>query len=46
MRFETNLLKCKSHKKFKEIGDVVQNGLEDLRETASLVVVDLKILCD
>ena len=35
MRFETNLLKFKSHETFKEIGDIVQNGLEDLGETAS-----------
>ena len=33
MRFETNLV---NHMKiFKEIGDVAQNGFEDLRETAS-----------
>ena len=33
MCFETNLI---SHtQSFKEIGDIVQNGLEDLRETAS-----------
>ena len=30
MCLETNLLKC-----IKQIGDIVQNGFEDLRETAS-----------
>ena len=34
MYFETNLLTCKSQS-FKEIRDIVQNGFDDLGETAS-----------